>query len=70
MDTLEEEVNSLVNQGAKVEMEHSQTYIWLVDNFKKGKIPPAKVFFERIALDHLHEDPDYYTKLQKMESGK
>ena len=70
MDTLEEEVNSLVNQGAQVEMEHSQTYIWLVDNFKKGKIPPAKSFFERIAIDHLREDPNYYSKLQKMESEK
>ena len=70
MDTLEEEVNSLINQGIRVEEEHSQTYLWLVDNFKKGKIPPARVFFERIALDHLHEDPEYYSKLQKMEAGK
>ena len=70
MDTLEEEVNSLINQGIRVEEEHSQTYLWLVDNFKKGKIPPARVFFERIALRHLHEDPEYYSKLQKMEAGK
>ncbi len=70
MDTLDEEVNSLVDQGAKVEMEHSQTYIWLVNSFKKGVIPPARAFFQRIAADHLSEDPDYYTKLQKMEAAK
>ena len=70
MEDLDEEVNSLVNQGAKVEMEHSQTYIWLVNSFKKGIIPPARAFFERIAIDHLHEDPDYYSKLQKMEASK
>lgn len=40
-------------QGQKVEMEHTDD--------------PAKA--REIAMDHLTEDPDYYTKLARMESG-
>jgi hypothetical protein len=41
-----------LKQGIKVEMEHT------------NEILTAK----EIALDHLYEDPDYYTKLEKIEA--
>lgn len=41
-------------KGIKVEMEHS-------DDMKIAK---------KIALDHLAEDPNYYTKLKRIEEGK
>ena len=41
-------------KGIKVEMEHS-------DDIKIAK---------KIALDHLAEDPNYYTKLKRIEEGK
>lgn len=39
--------------GIKIEMEHTTD----------------KEMAEKIALDHLKEDPKYYTKLNKMEKG-
>ena len=41
-----------LKQGIKVEMEHT-------DEISKAK---------EIAMDHLYEDPDYYTKLEKVEA--
>lgn len=43
-----------ISMGIKVEMEHTSD---------------PKIALE-IAMDHLTEDPKYYTKLKKMESGK
>ena len=40
--------------GIKVEMEHTKN----------------KIISKRIALDHLAELPDYYTRLNKMEGGE
>lgn len=65
MKTLNEVVDSLIEEGTKVEEEHSETYRWMIDECKKGHPPKAHEFFERIALDHLNEDPDYYFKLKK-----
>lgn len=45
------EINAQIKKGKKVEMEH-------VDDEKLA---------EEIALDHLFEIPDYYTRLDKME---
>jgi len=47
-------IQSQLKQGIKVEMEHTDD----MDIAKK------------IALDHLAEDPHYYTKLAKMEKGE
>lgn len=40
-----------LNKGTKVEMEHTS----------------SKAVAQRIAMDHLTEDPKYYDKLAKME---
>lgn len=49
-----DQINSQLKLGISVEKEHSSD---------------SKVARE-IALDHLNERPDYYTKLKKMESEK
>lgn len=43
-----------LKRGTKVEMEHTK----------------IKAFAKKIAMDHLQEDPHYYTKLLKMEGKK
>lgn len=43
-----------LRQGTKVEMEHTRN----------------RRFAERIAMDHLTEDPRYYDKLARMEKGR
>jgi hypothetical protein len=40
--------------GIEIEMEHTK----------------SREMSKLIALDHLKEDPEYYTKLKKMEKGK
>ena len=45
-------INSELKMGIEVEMEHT----------------PVKSISKKIALDHLTEIPDYYTRLKKMES--
>jgi hypothetical protein len=49
---IEKKIKTQLNKGIKVEMEHT-------DNKKIAK---------KIAMDHLIEDIDYYTKLEKIES--
>lgn len=49
---VERELKTQLNKGIKVEMEHT-------DDHKKAK---------EIAMDHLFEDPNYYTKLKKIET--
>jgi hypothetical protein len=51
---LEKLIKSQLTKGIKVEMEHTDD----------------KKIARKIAMDHLHEDPRYYDKLKKMESGK
>ena len=43
-----------LEMGIEIEMEHT----------KNQKLA------EKIALDHLYEDPEYYTKLKKMEKSE
>lgn len=51
-DLTEKDVDSeQLEMGTEVEMEHTK-------NREMSKL---------IALDHLYEDPEYYTKLKKME---
>ena len=46
-----EHLNSQLKKGIKVEHEHTKD----------------SVVAKKIAMDHLFEDPDYYTKLKKVE---
>jgi len=50
-NTTADEINKQVEMGKKVEMEHTKD----------------KDLAEKIAMDHLWEIPDYYTRLKKME---
>lgn len=53
-ESLEGKLKKALEQGIKVEMEHT------------GDVAVA----HEIAMDHLWEDPDYYTKLEKVEESK
>lgn len=53
--------------GIKIEMEHKDTYDWIVQYFKKNQTaPPFYEFCKKIAIDHLREDGLYYEKLKKL----
>ena len=52
--------------GVKVEMEHTSTFKFVKDYFKKHKkMPTNKIIAEKIAVDHLKEDKNYYKKIKK-----
>ena len=48
--------------GTTVEMEHKDT----IEKFKKAGMKDVDVA-RMIAIDHLKEDPNYYTKLKEVE---
>lgn len=55
-----------VKMGTKVENEHNFTIHFIKEYFKyHGKFPTNKTIYESIALDHILEDKNYYTKLKK-----
>lgn len=54
-----------LTMGQKVEREHASTISYLEQYFKAHKKLPARSkIFKHIAIDHLKEDPKYYTKLK------
>lgn len=56
------------SQGPKIEKEHSGTYKFIEDYFKKnGKMPPALDVYKSIAGEHENEIRDYYIRLVEME---
>jgi len=55
-----------LKMGIKEEKEHSPTYDFIKQYFKKNKkFPSKKEVYKQIAKDHLKEDKKYYTKLKK-----
>jgi len=52
-----------------VELSHIESQFELGQKVEKEHTTDIKIAKE-IARDHLTEDPDYYTKLAKMEAGK
>jgi len=55
-----------LSKGKKVEREHYPTYQKLQAYHKKtGKCLSKEEFAGSIAKDHLKEDKNYYTKLEK-----
>ncbi|MCK9370002.1 hypothetical protein M0R04_08875 [Candidatus Dojkabacteria bacterium] len=60
-------MNPQLNMGIKAESEHRGTVHYIKNVIKTGKTIPDKVVFKKIAMDHLKEDPMYYTKLAKIE---
>lgn len=53
-----------LEKGVKTEMEHKQT----IEKFKKEGVSDKQVA-QSIAIDHLKEDPHYYTKLSQLEES-
>lgn len=59
-------INKQLRMGIKAESEHKGTIKFIKDYKKKfGKFPPSRDVYIHIALDHLREDPKYYSKLKK-----
>lgn len=56
---------SAIRQGTEIEMEHAQT----IEEYKKSGISVKKVA-QKIAKDHLKENPNYYKVLTKLKLAK
>jgi hypothetical protein len=53
-------------QGAKIEKEHKDTIKFIKSYvIKHKKLPQSSKIYKRIAINHLNEDPRYYSKLKK-----
>lgn len=63
----QEGIDGELRAGTVVEHEHRPTYNWLQGWLKihgyQGKLPPLSEFARHIAIDHLNETRDYYTRL-------
>ena len=75
-DVIEEtliEKNDIGNQllaGIDVEKEHYPTYTKIKKFYlKHNTFPKSKTVYKWIAMDHLKEIPDYYSRLKKMEDN-
>jgi hypothetical protein len=71
-----EQAQAELEAGKKVEMEHSGTIKWLIEQLShssgKSDKPVEELVKEmatKIAEDHLKEMPDYYSRLKDMESA-
>jgi hypothetical protein len=52
--------------GIDVESEHENSYKWIEAYLRRfKKLPTKEEFFKHIAIDHLEEHADYYTRLIK-----
>ena len=52
--------------GTKVESEHKGTYNFLEEYHEKHhKLPNPHSLYHHIAMDHVREHPDYYSRLKK-----
>ncbi len=55
-----------ISTGVKIEQEHSDTLKFIKSYFRKHKkLPPNSKVYKRIAINHLDENPKYYTKFNK-----
>ena len=55
-------------EGTRIESEHALTIKWIEDYYaKNGQFPPDEEVFKQIAVDHLDEFKDYYSRLKSME---
>lgn len=55
-----------LQKGREVEREHLETIKWVIAQIKSGHIPEDDDVCRKIALDHLKEDPEYYSKLETL----
>ena len=56
-------INKELTRGVEIEKEHAPTYAFLASYVAKhGQMPPPETMFTRIAMDHLREDPHYYSR--------
>ena len=55
-----------VKLGVKTESEHAPTINFIRNYYKKNKkFPTNKMIYKKIALNHLAENPKYYSKLKQ-----
>ena len=66
-DMSEEDAETLVQDGTKVEKEHKSLYDVMKDVLPEEWQTPDK-FYAKIATAHIIEMKDYYSKLDKMEN--
>lgn len=52
-------------EGMEVEKEHQKTYEWVKKCFEDNVLISSNAFFAHIAMDHIDEYKDYYTRLKK-----
>lgn len=55
-----------LQMGREVEKEHLKTIHWIIESIQNGVTPTEVEICRSIALDHLDEDPQYYSKLKKL----
>ncbi len=72
--TIEFKIKKLFNQKINALSKTEEDFKVLMDQIKRGKKVEqehdvSEVEAVKIALDHLEEDPKYYTKLKKMEES-
>jgi sulfur relay (sulfurtransferase) DsrC/TusE family protein len=59
-------MNKQMKMGIKVELEHSKTFKFIKDYYKKNKkFPTNKIIATKISSDHLKEKKNYYTLVKK-----
>lgn len=56
-----------LQMGREVEKEHLKTIRWIIESIQNGVTPSEDEICRSIALDHLDEDPAYYSKLKSLE---
>jgi len=57
-----------LKKGIEHEKEHDGIYGWLKEYYtEKDEFPPVEEFRKKVAEDHLEKDPEYYSKLEKVE---
>lgn len=67
----QDEKETQLQKGMKVEEEHADMYKFIKDTLKKtGKLPEWEDVKKKIAKSHIEEISNYYTLLNKMESAK
>ena len=63
--------NKQIERGIKVEEEHKKLYNFIKNALEKNDVEmplEPRDFYKMIAVDHIDEIKDYYTRLDRMET--
>lgn len=64
-DTEDEIYKTQIEMGIKVEGEHKDTIIQIINDARAGNLQPIEYYQKMVADDHIEEVRDYYTKHEK-----